>query len=87
MNELIAPLTAFSAAIAGRQPHRFQELVKAAYEAGATREELFVAVDSVRGLLPLPAPLVGQAFASIHTWYWMESGRERQRREVARLAV
>ena len=36
MGTRIAQLTALSAALAGRQPHRFPDLVKAAYEVGAS---------------------------------------------------
>jgi len=65
MNEWITHLTAFSAAIAARQPHRFEQVVKAAYEAGASREELLLAVDSARVLAQVPAPIVDRARAAI----------------------
>lgn len=75
MNEWIACLTALSAAIAARQPHRFEEVVKAAYEAGASREELLTALDSARLLAQIPAAILDRAYATIHSWYWMETRR------------
>lgn len=75
MDMRIAPLTAVSAAVAARQSSRFDEVVKAAYEAGWSREDLLLAVDSARLLALLPGPLLARAYASIHRWYWLESRR------------
>lgn len=87
MNELIAQLTAFSAAIAARQVHRFEAFVKRAYEAGARREELLMTVDSARGLVPLPEPVVDRAFSTVHACSWMEGRRVWRERALAPVAA
>jgi len=44
----LSHLTAFGPAFATAQASRFEEAVKAAYQTGARREELLLAVDSAR---------------------------------------
>ena len=83
MTGWIEHLIAFSAALAARQPHRFGRLVKNAYEAGASREELLSTVDSAKEQAAIPAPVLARAYATIHTWYWMESRRRWHQRELA----
>ena len=83
MTACLSHLTAFTAAVATGQAYRFEEAVKAAYEAGARREELLLAVDSARLLTPIPAPILERAYAAIHAWYWMESRRVWHRRDLA----
>lgn len=87
MDTRIVPLTAFGAAIGARLPHRFEEIVKDAYEAGAGREDLLLVVDSARLLVSLPAPLVELAYAAIHKWHWMESRRTWQQRNWPSVAA
>jgi hypothetical protein len=75
MSQWLSHLTAFSAAVATGQAHRFEQAIKAAYEAGAPREELFLAAGSARLLTQIPAPILEKAYAAIHAWYWMERVR------------
>jgi len=83
MSQWLSHLTAFSAAAATGQAHRFEQAIKAAYEAGAPREEFFPAADSARLLTQIPAPILEKAHAAIHAWYWMESRRVWERRAPA----
>jgi hypothetical protein len=39
-------------------------------------------VDSARHLTQIPALTLGQAYATIHAWHWMESRRAWHRREL-----
>jgi alkylhydroperoxidase/carboxymuconolactone decarboxylase family protein YurZ len=82
MTRCLSHLTTFTAAVATGQAYRFEEAVKTAYEAGASREELLLAVDSARHLTQIPALTLGQAYATIHAWHWMESRRAWHRREL-----
>ena len=83
MTACLSHLTAFTAAVATGQAYRFEEAIKAAYEAGARKEELLLAVDSVRPLTSVPAPILGRAYATIHAWSCMESRRVWHRRDLA----
>ena len=71
MKERMALLAAFAEAVWTRQAHEFEWLVKAAYAAGATREDLFTAVESGRLLGEPPAPIVTEAYATVHAWQWL----------------
>ncbi len=82
MTERIAHLIAFIEAITDGQPHLFQPAVKAAYRAGASREELLTAVEIGRGLRHVAAPVVSQAYATVHAWYWMAARRTGHRRNL-----
>jgi hypothetical protein len=73
MKERIALLVALAEAVWARQAHEFEWLVKAAYGAGATREDLLTAVENGRLLGDPPAPVVTEAYATVHAWQWMAS--------------
>ncbi len=81
MDARIAQLTALAEAIASRQSHLFEQTVKAAYAAGASREDLLTAVEVGRCLGDVPGPVVKRAYATVHTWNWMASRRLAERRE------
>ena len=71
---------AFAKAIAARQPEQFERLVKAAYEAGASREDLLTAVEVARVLADAPGPVVVEAYATVHTWRWVAARRRVEER-------
>ncbi len=73
MKERIALLTAFAEAVWARQAHGFEWLVKAAYETGASLEDLLTALESGRLLGDPPAPVVTEAYATVYAWQWMAS--------------
>ncbi len=71
MEELIALLAAFAEAVATRQTHEFDWLVKAAYGAGASREDLLISVEIGQLVGEPPEPVVTEASATAHLWQWM----------------
>lgn len=73
MEERIALLAALAEAVLARQAHEFEWLVKAAYGAGATGEELLTAVESGLVLGTPPSPVATEAYATVHAWQWMTS--------------
>ncbi len=82
MHERNAALTAFTEAIISGQPHLFEQAVKTAYKAGALREELLTAVEIGRCLADVPAPIVSQAYATVHAWHWMVARRAEHQRDL-----
>ncbi len=64
-------LDVFTRAVAARDWQLFQRLVNAAYEGGATREELLIAVETARTLTDVSGPVVAHASATVHNWQWM----------------
>ncbi len=82
MDTRIAPLTAFTEAITSGQAHLFEQAVKAAYAAGASREDLLRAVEIGRCLAEVPGPFLAQAYAAVHAWYWMVARRAVHHREL-----
>ena len=81
-DERITHLAAFTGAIAANHATQFDGIVKAAYGAGATREDLLAAVEVARVLADAPGPLVVQAYAAIHAWRWIEARRLAPRRSL-----
>lgn len=75
MKERTALLTALAEAVWSRQAHVFDWLVKAGYRAGASREDLLIAVETGRLLGDPPQPVVADAYATIHAWQWMAGCR------------
>jgi len=75
MKERMALLAAFAEAVSARQAHEFEWLVKAAYTAGASREDLLTALETGRLLGEPPEPVVTEAYATVHGWQWMASRR------------
>lgn len=71
MRELIALLAAFAEAVAARQTHEFEWLVKAAYAAGARLEDLLTALEIGRLVGEPPESVVTEASATAHLWQWM----------------
>lgn len=89
MDTRIAPLAAFTDAIAAGQPERFGPAVRAAYAAGAEPEDLLLALDMTRVLDEVPASIVTHAYAAIYVgdWHWIAARRAESRRELARQAA
>jgi alkylhydroperoxidase/carboxymuconolactone decarboxylase family protein YurZ len=79
----IALLAAFAEALASRQSHLFEQMVKAAYAAGASREELHTAVEVGRCLAEVPGPVVSLAHANVRAWHWMATRRLAGRGDLA----
>ena len=73
MKERIALLAALAEAVWSQQAHEFDQLVKAGYRAGASREDLLIAVETGRLLGDPPKPVVADAYATVHAWQWMAS--------------
>ena len=71
MNERMALLAALAEAVWTRQVQEFEWLVKAAYTAGATREDLHTAVESGCLLGNPPASVATQAYGTVYAWQWM----------------
>ena len=71
MEERSRNLDAFLRAVAAREWHLFEGLVRAAYQTGASREELLTAVENARTLGDVPGPVVAHAYATVHNWQWM----------------
>ncbi len=79
-------LTAFTEGVATGQAQRFEPIVKAAYRAGASREDLLTAVEVGRCLGTVPDPVIRQAYATIHAWSWIAARRAGLPQEVAAAA-
>jgi hypothetical protein len=79
MNAMEVHLAAFAEAVTAGRPERFAEAVKAAYQAGACREDLLAAVGAIRWPDDPPYPVLAKAYAAIHEWYWMAARRAPQR--------
>ncbi len=71
-------LAAFTEAVAAGRTDRFEEAVKGAYAAGASEEDLLVALEMGRLLSEVPAPVRTEAYATIHAWRWIEARRRVQ---------
>ena len=76
MKERTALVAALIEAVSTRQAHEFGWLVKAAYGAGASRQDLVLAVETGRYLGNLPEPIAVLAYAAVQAWQWMASRRE-----------
>lgn len=70
MDTHLTPITDFAEAIAEHHPEEFEAAVRTAYETGVSRDALLMAVDVVRAAAGVPAPLVTQAYAAVHRWFW-----------------
>lgn len=66
-----AALAAFTEAVAGREWQEFEWLVKAAYSAGASRDDLIAAAEAGRRFADVPERLVALAYATVNAWRWM----------------
>jgi hypothetical protein len=75
MKERTALLASLAEAVSTRQAYEFAWLVKAAYGAGASRENLLVAVETGRHLGDPPEPVTAEAYAAVHAWQWMVNRR------------
>jgi hypothetical protein len=75
MKERTALLAAFTEAVSTRQAHEFVWLIKAAYGAGASREDLLIAVETGWRLGDPPEPITAEAYATVHAWQWMATRR------------
>ncbi len=83
MKERLALLAAFSEAVSTRQAHEFEWLIKAAYAAGTSREDLLTAIETGRLLGNPPEPVAADAYATVHAWQWMASRRAPRSEESA----
>jgi alkylhydroperoxidase/carboxymuconolactone decarboxylase family protein YurZ len=75
MEGQITHLAIFVETLATRQWHQLERLVKAAYAAGASREDLFSAIELCRQQAHVPGPVVARAYEMIHAWHWMVARR------------
>ena len=50
-------------------------MVKAAYQAGLSREDLLTALEVVRVLADAPGGVVAQAYSAVHDWHWIAARR------------
>ncbi len=87
MDARIAQLAAFAEAVASCQSHVFERTVKAAYAAGASREELLTAAEVGRCLAEIPRAVVSLAYATVHAWNWMAVRRLAECRELVSQGV
>lgn len=71
----ITRLAALTRAVSAGEPEAFAAVVKAAYAAGASREELLGAVEVARVLAGASGAVVVQAYAAIHAWHWIAARR------------
>jgi len=71
MKDRITLLATLAEAVADKQPHCFEGLVKAAYEAGADREDLLTAVEIGRVIGEVSGPVLTEARATVQAWQWM----------------
>ena len=60
-----------------------EQAVKAAYKAGASREDLLASVEVARRRAELPAVTLSCAYATVHAWRWMMARRIQHQRELA----
>ncbi len=82
MKERIILLATLAEAVAGGQPHRFEGLVKDAYEAGADRDDLLTAVEIGRVLGEVSGPVLTEARATVQAWQWVVVHRLTYRADV-----
>ncbi len=75
MQERTSYLFALAKAVAARETEQFAELIKAAYQTGATREDLLTAVEIGRMFGEPSRPVMAEAYATIHAWQWIASRR------------
>ena len=68
-------LAALREAVAVPKPMHLDRTIKAAYQAGASREDLITAVEIARAVSDVPGSVVAQAYASIHAWHWIAARR------------
>lgn len=73
MKEQMALLVAFAEALSAKQSHELEWLARAAYGAGASRDDLLTAVDKGRLLGDPPEPVGTEAYATVRAWQWMAS--------------
>jgi alkylhydroperoxidase/carboxymuconolactone decarboxylase family protein YurZ len=71
MEERMSYLFAFAKAVATRETEQFAQLIKAAYQAGATREDLLTAVEIGRMFGEPSRTVLAEAYATIHAWQWI----------------
>lgn len=71
MDTALTPITGFAGAVAAQQASLLESAVRAAYEAGATRDTLLMAVDVARRRTEIPIPVAAQAYATVHRWAWI----------------
>jgi hypothetical protein len=83
MKERVTLLAALSEAVSARQTHRFERLARAAYTAGASREDLITAIEIGRLLGDPVEPVPTEAYATVHAWQWMASRRMSRDEESA----
>jgi hypothetical protein len=83
MHERLAHLATLTKAAVARQPYRFDQVINAAYGAGASRDDLLRAIEAAQRLGDVPGPVLAQAYATIHAWYWMEARRLVHQGEMA----
>ncbi len=83
MDERNAHLIAFIEAITTGQTHQFEHVVKTAYIAGASRDDLLTACEIARFLADVAEPVLTEAGVAAHAWDWMVARRLEHQRSLA----
>ncbi len=71
MSDRKASLLGLLETVAASCAEQFEEAVNAAYEAGASREDLLCTVEVGGALGQVPLGLLAQAYATRHARHWM----------------
>ena len=71
----VTRIAAFVEALAAGRRYGLEQAIEAAYEAGASREDLLGAVDMARALGGIRALLLVKAYEDVHAWYWIAARR------------
>lgn len=71
--ELIVLLGDLAGVVATRRADAFERVIKAAFSAGASRQDLLIAVEIGRFLGGPPETVVAEASTTVHAWQWMAS--------------
>lgn len=87
MTTPLTPVTTFAETIAAGRPEQFEEVVRAAYEAGADRDTLLMAVDVARHQASVPTRVLARAYTTIHQWAWIAARRAPSRRAVLQVGL
>ena len=83
VNASNAHLIAFMDALTTGQLHQFEDIVKTAYKAGTSREDLLTAIEIARCLADVLPAVLGQAYATVHDWHWIVARRAVHQRRLA----
>ena len=75
--------TMFAETIAAQHADLFDPVVRLAYSAGATPEELLTAVETAKAQAEVPPGVVQHAYTTVHNWRWIAARQEALRLKPA----